>query len=107
MATRQGATRLRFLGAPNSDTSLDLGLGPHLHFLLALIGLTNALSRCNYDANSTMTAESHVLSSEKRFKLKEIFYLASDVATSLLGPLRCFRLSIQIETLSCRIGCSP
>lgn len=55
-------TRLGYLGAPNSDTGFDLSLGLHCSILLALIGLTTAFSKCNSDANSTMTLASGVLS---------------------------------------------
>ena len=88
---------------------------PAFTFVLVLIVLFppcfdwpyDRLSKCNSVANSTMTWKCCVLSMSKNMKTLLINHYCVCAPTRLLGFLRCFWLSVQIEALSFRIGCSP
>ena len=58
--------------------------------LLAWIGLTTAYTKCNYDANRTMTGRWQVLSRWKQLKNKQINPISTRFATRPLRPLGSF-----------------
>jgi hypothetical protein len=82
-------TRLGCLGAPNSDTSFDLGFGPHRFDPPCFDWPYDRPPKCNYDANGTMTLECYVLSRRKQLKTDGDSHVSPELATTLLRLLGC------------------